>query len=111
MLSLHCLYPEFSPGLKIVSCEILSDQQRWAKVKLFASAGLSICDMLTDVSMVIEYFGRGERNFAWAILACILTNLGFQSMLTLIQHRRQPLRRQLKEVSGVGRWGGGVEGV
>jgi hypothetical protein len=103
MQELNLAYGDFMNSLIVVSSEILSDQQKWAKVKLFASAGLSLCDMITDVFMVVEYFVRKEDKYAWAILGCIIFNLTSQSILTFLQHRKNNRRRQLKEVRGQGR--------
>ncbi|GMI40699.1 hypothetical protein TrCOL_g5094 [Triparma columacea] len=97
MQELNLAYGDFMNSLIVVSSEILSDQQKWAKVKLFASAGLSLCDMITDVFMVVEYFVRKEDKYAWAILGCIIFNLTSQSILTFLQHRKNNRRRQLKE--------------
>ncbi|GMH47926.1 hypothetical protein TrRE_jg10662 [Triparma retinervis] len=42
----------------------VDQQQKWAQAKLFVAAGLSMGDLLTDMLMVTEYFGQGERNYA-----------------------------------------------
>ena len=75
----------------------LGDTQKWAKGKLFVAAGLSIMDMVTDVTMVFEYARENQWGYAWATLGSLLFNLCFQSIITFFQNRTKRKRRQLKE--------------
>ena len=47
--------------------------------------------------MVTEYFGQGERNYAFATIGSISLNLLFQSLIAFMQNRAKAPRRQLKE--------------
>jgi hypothetical protein len=76
---------------------VLADQQKFAKVKLFVAAALSIGDLTTDIIMIIEYFLTGESGYAWASLGSLLANLFFQALVSYFQNRARPWKRQLRE--------------
>ena len=76
---------------------LAADQQKFAKVKLFLAAALSIGDLTTDVVMIIQYFWTGESGYAWASLGSLLVNLTFQALVSYIQNRAKPWRRQVRE--------------
>ena len=76
---------------------VFSDQQKFAKVKLFVAAALSIGDLMTDIMMIVLYFRTGESGYAWASLGSLLTNLTLQAMVSYTQNRAKPWKRQVRE--------------
>eukprot|EP00520_Triparma_pacifica_P018212 CAMPEP_0118632278 /NCGR_PEP_ID=MMETSP0785-20121206/358_1 /TAXON_ID=91992 /ORGANISM="Bolidomonas pacifica, Strain CCMP 1866" /LENGTH=564 /DNA_ID=CAMNT_0006523035 /DNA_START=84 /DNA_END=1777 /DNA_ORIENTATION=+ len=74
--------------------EMMGGMQKWAKAKLFVAAALSIGDLITDVIMIVEYYGVG---YATASLASLLANLFLQSFASGFQNRGLPLNGQLRE--------------
>ena len=97
LAALNQSYPGFNQLHLTIVKKILVDEGRWAKGKLFVAAALSIGDLFTDIVMVVEYLGRGERGYAMATLISIFVNLLMQSWVAYIQNRSQSRRRQLKE--------------
>ncbi|GMI30561.1 hypothetical protein TrCOL_g2212 [Triparma columacea] len=97
MKDLNAAYPSFEKSLQEQSKRLLADKQKWAKVKLFVAAALSMGDLFTDIMMVIQFFGMQEPGFAWATLASILANLVFQAILVHFQNRTLPLRTRIWE--------------
>ncbi|GMH46914.1 hypothetical protein TrRE_jg3109 [Triparma retinervis] len=87
----------FSVALERFCKRILSDQQKWAKVKLFVAAAISIIDTLSDITMIFEFLSRGEKVFAYGTLGCVFFNLTFQAIVTLYQNKAKPFKRQVKE--------------
>jgi hypothetical protein len=49
-------------ALKNFTKRLLAEQQRWAKIRLFAAAGLSIGDLLTDLLITSEYFVQAKES-------------------------------------------------
>ena len=76
---------------------LLSDSQKWAKLKLVVAASLSIVDMTTDIIMIFEYSSQEEQAFVKATLASIFANLILQSWTTLAMYHKMPLKRQAME--------------
>ena len=97
MEELNANHAEFIHALKRFSKKVLVDKQRFAKLKFFVAAVISIMDMLTDIGMCFEYIGRGDKWYAWATLASIGVNLTFQSVGAGIQNHNKPWQRQLWE--------------
>ncbi|GMI32515.1 hypothetical protein TrCOL_g3266 [Triparma columacea] len=94
---LNAAYPSFEKSLQELSKRLLADKQKWAKVKLFVAAALSMGDLFTDIMMVIQFFGMKEPGYAWATLASILANLFLQAVVVLYQNRALPLRTRIWE--------------
>ena len=76
---------------------LIADQQKFAKVRLFLAAALSIGDMFTDILMIVQYFQTGESGYAWASLGSLLTNLTLQASVSYTQNRAKPWKRQVRE--------------
>ena len=89
--------PDLEVALKNFTKRLLAEQQRWAKIRLFAAAGLSIGDLLTDLLITSEYFSAGQGKYAYATLGSLLANLFFQLIVTSLQNKGKPWKRQLKE--------------
>ena len=89
--------PELQVALKNLTTRLLAERQKWAKIRLFVAAGLSMGDLSTDVLMMIEYFMAGQAKYGYATLMSLLVNLAFQSTFTFIQNKQKPWKRQLKE--------------
>ncbi|GMI39514.1 hypothetical protein TrCOL_g11746 [Triparma columacea] len=94
---LNAAYPSFEKSLQELSKRLLADKQKWAKVKLFVAAALSMGDLFTDIMMMIQFFGMKEPGYAWATLASILANLFLQAILVHFQNRTFPLRTRIWE--------------
>jgi hypothetical protein len=95
---LNAAYPSFEKSLQEQSKRLLADKQKWAKVKLFVAAALSMGDLFTDIMMVIQYFGMDDgTGYAWATLASILVNLFLQALAVHFQNRTLPLRTRIWE--------------
>ena len=97
MAALNSTYGGFEEALTNVCIGILSDKQKWAKLKLIFAAALSIGDLFTDVLMVFEFLSVGEDRYAWATLACLLSNLALVAIGTFLNNKGRSRERQIKE--------------
>ena len=62
-------------------------------------AALSMLDAVTDIYIISEYWGTdGLRGQANAMLAMIVTNMGFQIIGVLAQYKKKSWKVKVKEV-------------
>jgi hypothetical protein len=83
MFELSKRFPSFKVALENLSRRILADRQKWAKVKLFVTAALSMIDMFMDVLMVSEFMREEKTGFAHIMMGSIFVNLGLQLMVVV----------------------------
>jgi len=76
---------------------VLADKQKFAKVKLFVAAALSVGDMMTDIYMIFEYLWQGEEGYAWTTLGSLVANVVIQSLTVYFQNKKLPWKRQIWE--------------
>mmetsp|Transcript_24058 Transcript_24058/g.50003 ORF Transcript_24058/g.50003 Transcript_24058/m.50003 type:complete len:508 (-) Transcript_24058:50-1573(-) len=68
-----------------------------AKIDLYATAGLSMCDMLSDIIMIGRYAERGKFNYVLATAICVGLNLLTQSIMVFSTNRSETWLHQIKE--------------
>ena len=88
----------FRPMMNVVAKKLLYQNRRREKYKVYFKAALSICDMCSDVYMIVYYFNKGLRVYAWAVFATIAVNMFFQQMIVYGQNRRIAFQHIAKEM-------------
>jgi hypothetical protein len=82
-----------------IAKELLKRSSMGAKMRLFIGAGLSITDMITDVSMIIKYMNtKGEEGYGKALAAMVGLCLFFQLLTTWVKTRKGPRKEMAKEL-------------
>ncbi|GMH56339.1 hypothetical protein TrLO_g10326 [Triparma laevis f. longispina] len=75
-------------------------RSRLALLEIYGIAFLFLADMVTDISMIIRYFGDSSTHtFAYATTACVSLNLGFQTFTVLVVNKNRKKGHILKEVA------------
>ena len=82
-----------------IAKELLKRSSMGAKMRLFIGAGLSIVDMITDVSMIIKYMNTtGEEVYGKALAVMVGLCLFWQLLNTWVNTRKGPRREMGKEM-------------
>ena len=67
--------------------------------RVFIGAGLSMLDAVTDIYVISNYYNlEGLRGQADAMLAMIVTNMGIQILLVIVQYKKKSWKVKVKEV-------------
>jgi hypothetical protein len=89
----------FRPLMNTVGKRLLAKSKLGAAFRLYSGAGLSIMDMITDVSMSIRYLRTpGQEKYGRAVLLMVGLNLLFQFGYAWLQTRKGPKKAMAKEM-------------
>jgi hypothetical protein len=61
------------------------------------NAALSIFDMATDISMIVEFASQGEMGYAKSLGAMVGSTLAFELLVVYCQNRKGPTTKMIKE--------------
>jgi hypothetical protein len=91
--------PWFEPMMQVISNKLLRSVSWGMKFRLFAGAGVSITDMVSDLSVIVIYFQiDAQRGYAWMLLGLVLLSLFLQMCTVVLQNRRATWGVLTKEV-------------
>jgi hypothetical protein len=89
----------FRPMVNEIAKQILADANWGAKYRLGIGAGMSVLDMVTDINMILVYWGTpGQESVGNVLLALLLLNIVWQLMTVYYQYKMAPLRVRLWEL-------------
>ena len=88
----------FRPMTEVVADVLLKGASWGTKLRLYMGAGLSIMDLLSDLSMVNLYFQNKEYETARNLLAMVCLCLLFQMILVFLNNRKAPRQVLAKEL-------------
>jgi hypothetical protein len=89
----------FRSLMNTVGKRLLAKSKLGAAFRLYSGAGLSIVDMVTDVSMIIKFMKTpGEEGYGKALAAMVGTCLCFQLLGAWVNTRKGPKREMAKEM-------------
>ena len=94
---------EISRGLSLKNVDTqalqkyIADNEILQKAELYATAFLSMTDMITDVAITFTYFGRGANFYGWASSVCVSVNLLIQTVFIAFQYKDRGKPRQFLE--------------
>jgi hypothetical protein len=85
--------------MNTVGKRLLKKSKLGANFRLAIGAGLSIVDMVTDVSMIIKYTNTpGQEGYGTALAAMVGTCMFFHLLSVWVSNRKGPRREMAKEL-------------
>jgi hypothetical protein len=86
--------------MNTVGTRLLAKSKLGAKFRLYSGAGLSTFDMITDVSMIIEYLNTpGQEHYGHALIAMVSLCLLAQLFIVRGQTKKRPKLEFAKEAA------------
>ena len=68
----------FTPMLQVVARRLLKEASWGTKLRLYLGAGLSMSDMVSDISVIVLYLGMAKTaGYGWALLTMVLLSVVF----------------------------------
>ena len=90
-------FPPFQPIMASIAKTLLVTSNMGLVRRVILGAGLSICDMITDVMVISSYYEAGDTEAANTLLTMILFNLFVQLVITLCQNHQKSKIALLRE--------------
>jgi hypothetical protein len=82
----------FRPMMNVVAKRLLAEVPWGLKMRVFVSAGLSILDLFSDVSVIFLYLNTpGNEVYGWVLLTMLSFFVAILLLGTYLQHRSRPL--------------------
>jgi hypothetical protein len=89
----------FRPMVNEIAKTLLAEASWGARVRLYAGAGLSMLDMVSDMYVIVLYWGSAdEADVGNTLFAFLLANIAWQLLNTSLNYWRAPLRVLLWEM-------------
>ena len=82
----------FRPMMDVVAMRLLGQVWGGLKTRVLMGAGLSILDMITDLSVVTMYMRENEKVFGWVLLTFIFICVSLQLGIVCINNWKNPKR-------------------
>ena len=91
------IFKERSATLLSQVSKVIQTSNWYARAELYATAFLSMFDMVSDLVMAFRYASYGKNSYAIATFVCAGISLSVQSIMTLIANLKFPWQHQLRE--------------
>ncbi|GMI42593.1 hypothetical protein TeGR_g11447 [Tetraparma gracilis] len=66
--------------------------------RVITGSGLSMVDLATDINVTLVYFEEGQKGYGWMMLGMVLSSMGLQLVVVLIQNGKMGWGKLLREV-------------